>query len=352
MNSRRQQCRLGKIFSIAFVAVLIAVFAASAAQADDGRRVLKVMTYNVDAGTDFLYLLAGDDLGVAIQQTYEEVTATDFRGRAARLAKQIAIEQPDLVALEEVALWETTAGGGRHVIADQLQLLLDALRATGRHYTVVATNDLSDWSVPLGETAALRYLDRDVILARADCVEETLELSNVMVEKYASRITLFGFEQLNGWMSVDAKAGAGTVRFFATHLEGPVSADDATQVLQGQELIERMNASPFPVIAVGDFNSDASGAGLGPDQTPTAGMIAGEGYVDVWQALRPNQEGFTWPLYYEDLWPGRDYFPGPERIDLVFAKGLQPLTIRRVGTSAPFPSDHAGVVAMLLLLEK
>ncbi len=351
MNRRRG---LRTLVVLLFVLALVPGLAASAVGADEGKRVLRVMTYNMDAGTDFLYLfaLAGDDVTRAVRLTYEEVAGTDFQGRAALLAKQIAAEQPDLVSLQEVTLWELTTGGQAQVIADQLALLLAALEAKGIHYKVVATNALTDLSVPTDQagTACVRFLDRDVILARSGGDEGALEWSNIRVQTYQSRIELLGmFEQVNGWMSVDVKVGPGTVRFFATHLEAPVSAEDTTQIGQGEELIARMNESPFPVVAAGDFNSDASGAGLGPDLTPTARMIASAGYVDVWQALRPGQQGFTWPLYYEDLWPGRDYFPGPERIDLVFAKGLRPLTIRRICATEPFPSDHAGVVAMLLL---
>lgn len=355
MSSMNRRRGLRTLVILLFVLALVPGLAASAVCADEGKRVLKVMTYNMDAGTDFLYLIAlpDEDVTRAVQLTYEEVAGTDFQGRAALLAKQIAAEQPDLVSLQEVTLWELTAGGQQvQLIADQLALLLAALEAKGSHYKVVATNALTDLAVPTDDsgTVCFRFLDRDVILARSGGEEGALEWSNIRVRTYESRIELLGmFEQVNGWMSVDVKVGPGTVRFFATHLEAPVSAEDTTQIGQGQELIARMNESPFPVVAAGDFNSDASGAGLGPDLTPTAGMIAGAGYVEVWQALRAGQPGFTWPLYYEDLWPGRDYFPGPERIDLVFTKGLRPLTIRRTGTAEPFPSDHAGVVAMLLL---
>ncbi len=106
-----------------------------------------------------------------------------------------------------------------------------------------------------------------------------------------------------------------------------------------------MGQSTLPVILAGDFNSDASGLGIGPDQTPTASMIVGAGYADVWQSLRPGEPGLTWPLYLEDV------FAGPsspfERIDLIFARGLDFLNVDIVGTNTPFPSDHAGVVATL-----
>jgi endonuclease/exonuclease/phosphatase family metal-dependent hydrolase len=106
-----------------------------------------------------------------------------------------------------------------------------------------------------------------------------------------------------------------------------------------------MEQSTLPVILAGDLNSDASGLGFGPDQTPTVSMIVGAGYADVWQALRPGELGLTWPLYLEDV------FAGPsipfERIDLIFARDFDFLNVDIVGINSPFPSDHAGVVATL-----
>lgn len=332
------------------VIALVAGLGGAPAFADEGKRVVKVMTYNMDAGTDFLYLLLPPvDLGTALQMTVEEVMSTDFTGRAASLANKIAVEQPDLVALQEATLWEMTSAAGTQVIADQLDLLVAALQARGQHYAVVSVQPLTDLPVPLDETTTFRFLDRDAILVRRN-PGQAIEVSNPQSGSYDAKVNVLGmFEQVNGWNSVDVKVGPGTIRFFATHLETPLAAEDPTQVLQGEELIGLMEQSPYPVILAGDFNSDASGAGLGPDQTPTAGMLIEAGYAEVWQTLRPNQEGFTWPLYYQDLWEGRDYFPGPERIDLVFVKGVQPLTIKRVGTTQPFASDHAGVVATVLV---
>ena len=107
-------------------------------------------------------------------------------------------------------------------------------------------------------------------------------------------------EELNGWISVDAKIRGKSLRFFGTHLEAPLSQIDTTQVLQGLELIAIMGQSKLPVIVAEDFNSDASGLGIGPDQTPTAAMIVEAGYGDTWQTLHPEELGLTLPLYLED----------------------------------------------------
>jgi hypothetical protein len=325
---------------------------AGVASAQGNRPAVKVMTYNMDAGTDFLYFLALPvDQLTATQLTYQEVVNTDFKGRAGLMADRIAAEKPALVGLQEVTVWETvSAAGRRHPLADQLTLLLAALWARHQFYWVAGVQNLTDLVAPIGDGSYLRFLDRNAILVRLD-LDEPIWLSNLRKGVYGATIEpLPGFVQVNGWMSVDGRIGNRRFRFFTTHLESPVSETDATQYEQGLELIGLLNASPYPVILVGDFNSDASGgAGKGIDQTPTAGAILQAGYAEVWQALRPGDNGFTWPLYFEDLWPGRTFFSGPERIDLVFTRDTRPLAIKRVGTSAPFPSDHAGVVATLQL---
>ena len=204
-----------------------------------------------------------------------------------------------------------------------------------------------------------------MILARTECKESKIEFSNAQSGVYAATITpLPGFpSELNGWLSVDVKFKFQTLRFFATHLESPLGEGDYTQYYQGLELVGILVHSPCPVILAGDFNSDASGLGYGPDLTPTAGIIS-EGYADAWSkwrslhrgAFHKKDYGLTWPLFLEDLPVGgilHHGLPSPsERIDLIFVDPeLEDniLQVDVVGNKAPYPSDHAGVVATLQL---
>ena len=138
------------------------------------------------------------------------------------------------------------------------------------------------------------------------------------------------------------------MRFFATHLASPLYPGDPVQPAQGAELIAILNRSPYPVVIAGDFNSDMSGLGRGPDQTTTGADIVAAGYADAWAAVHHPYQGLTWPLFWEDIYAGvyPDGVP-VERIDLVFEKGLKVLDADVVGERAPYPSDHAGVVATL-----
>jgi endonuclease/exonuclease/phosphatase family metal-dependent hydrolase len=341
-----------KVLKMATI-VLAVVFTliVSSAWADTNGPVLKVMTQNMDAGTDLMYFFIEDPMS-ATQDTYKELLAAKFRGRINALAHQIAVQQPDLIALQEVTLWQLISPTNRRpILADQLELLKKALRDLHQPYEVVRSQELTDIIAPLKkEGLYLRFLDRNVILARTD--NEGLTLSNVQSGLYAARISpVPGFpEQLNGWISVDANIQEKRVRFFNTHLESPISVDDPTQEIQGQELIEILGESSVPVILAGDFNSDASGLGIGPlDQTSTAGDIVTAGYADAWLTMNNPAEGLTWPLFGEDIYSKTPLQPF-ERIDLIFVGDyLEVLDISLAGDKEPLPSDHAGVVATIEL---
>ena len=81
-------------------------------------------------------------LANATHQTREIVDRTNFPVRAGLIAQEIARTRPDLVGLQEVALWRsgpldlTQVGvpNATTVDYDYLQLLLDALAARGQHY--------------------------------------------------------------------------------------------------------------------------------------------------------------------------------------------------------------------------
>jgi endonuclease/exonuclease/phosphatase family metal-dependent hydrolase len=327
----------------------------SPALADSDKRVVKVMTQNMDAGTDLLWFFATDPISAA-QLTYQELLATDFHGRAELLADQIVKQQPYLISLQEVTRWQTiSAIGETGVLADQLDLIKEALAARHQQYEVVVSQDLTNIRAPLGDGSYLRFLDRNVILARTDLKQSELELSNDRSGIYEHTITpVPGFPaELNGWLSVDSKIRGKSLRFFGTHLESRINEEDSTQEQQGQELIAIMGQSKLPVILAGDLNSDASGLPpINPlDKTPTAAEIADAGYTDTWVgALHPPYEGLTWPLYLEDFNAGPS---SPfERIDLIFERNLEILDVAVVGNNSPFPSDHAGVVATLQIEEE
>jgi endonuclease/exonuclease/phosphatase family metal-dependent hydrolase len=334
--------------------LLILSLTVSVAVAKDAAGV-RIMTQNMDAGTDLHYaLLLGAPLGIDL--TLAEIQASQIPERAALLGARIAAELPDLVALEEVTLWRVgpTPETATQILYDQLELLLGALAASGAEYEVVTVNNLTDLALP-GSTGALRITDRDALLMRSGLRPPALHLSDVHTHIFQAGLSLEGFRAEQGWISATVHTGNHHFRLAVTHLESAIPffpAATEVQVAQTGELLRSLRHLPTPVVICGDFNSDAD-FGSGIDATPSAALIEAAGYADSWKAAHPSDPGFTWPLYSEDGIPPEYFAPSTpyERIDLFFSRGLQVLAVEQVLAPAPagilpsYGSDHAGVIA-------
>jgi hypothetical protein len=384
-----QRCRILGLMLLIATLTLSVIISPALAKCDKDKSdkrdepVVKVMTYNMDAGTDLLYFfnpaLTPIDPNTnehmdPITATIGELEASNLPGRAELLVKQIAKEKPDLISLQEVTEWvinlDPKNPNSISIDIDQLDLLMDALKALHEKYKVVTVQELTDIP-PIYSEGYLGFLDRNVILARSevdvlgtDSGLYTENIYNTIISIYGSYdaaypsfgplLDLLELEQ-DGWLSVNAKVGGKRFLFFGTHLESAIGSWDVTQEGQGQELIQTIipsqNPSGLPVILAGDFNSDASGYPYALDKTPTADMIYSAGYDDTWDTLHPKKLGLTWPLFLEDP-PIYDDLPTPcERIDLIFEQGLKVQEVEVVGANPThrglYPSDHAGVVAIL-----
>src|SRR5580692_1826300 len=96
-----------------------------------GHREVTVLTLNVYFGTDLGPAFGAQDLTELIEtlgKLWAEVQATDIPGRAASVARQIAASAPDLVGLQEIALWSMGTPGAMAPKYDFLLLILDALQ--------------------------------------------------------------------------------------------------------------------------------------------------------------------------------------------------------------------------------
>jgi endonuclease/exonuclease/phosphatase family metal-dependent hydrolase len=320
------------------------------AQANESKRVLKIMTRNMDAGTDLnLIFVYYPDVPTGVSATLAQVMSTDIPSRIQRLADEIRTNQPDFIALQEVTEWRTGACGATTLLYNQLQMLQDVLSARNMEYVPVAVDTLTSIEAP-ALTGCVRFVDRNAILARRHLVPTGIEVSNIQSYRYAayldlSQIGIIGFPpSFSGFLSVDIKAGSNTFRLINTHLASTYVFDPTglLQVAQAAELVASVNGTTLPVVLAGDFNSNAE---LGPEQTATVGMILGAGFTDVWRQFNAPGTGFTWPLYYEDTASG----PATpvERIDLIFTRGVRALKVAQTGTVAPWASDHSGVAAMV-----
>ena len=340
------------------ILLILGAQSANAGEAGHASRNLRVMTQNMDLGSDFAYIFKvlattpNDQtaLLVAITQTYLEVLASQIPVRAELLADEIQAKQPDLVALQEVSTLATAPFGGpaTTVVEDQLDDLLDALEQRGLHYAPVTISQNADVTLPsldatFQQLIDVRLVDSDVVLARTDLSIAQFKLENVQKGNFAAALVVpiagSNVAFPNGWIAMDAKLRGKTYRFVTTHLNSvsPVQAAQTSELLSGS-----LNTD-LPVILVGDFNSDAHTPSF--TSGPAYGMLVGAGFLDVWSVLHPSDPGLTWPLFGED--PPFGPTTLIERIDLALTKGsgIQATDIVRTGTTPPFASDHVGLVA-------
>jgi endonuclease/exonuclease/phosphatase family metal-dependent hydrolase len=371
---------------LAFVALLLTAMVAplSASARPNGRPDSAPARANVDVATYNLYL--GADLNPlfaqssypglvgAAGQVYAGMEATDFTERAGAIADLIAKRRPDVIGLQEVALWELAPGNVLSPTApfvttyDFLELLLDELAARGVPYDEVATNDNFTGSLPIalgGEGPAFpdstwaRFTQRDVIVVRAGLPQRHLSVdeASVQEENFDAEVVIDSgvegvpdFRVPRGWSSVDVTVKGFTFRFFNTHFE---AFDWDVRALQAEELAAEISASPYPPVVVGDINSRPPGCSF---NTVAFQTLLDAGLVEVWPVVHRRDPcgGFT-SGQAADLLNAESRLD--HRIDVIMFDPDHLTAIRtevigdeqrdRSSPTGFWPSDHAGSVATL-----
>jgi endonuclease/exonuclease/phosphatase family metal-dependent hydrolase len=340
---------------IALRAAFLAALLAGCGGDDGGGRQLNVMTRNLFLGADLNPALAAQsptDLVLAASAIFATVARNDFADRAKALAAEIATARPDLVGLQEVALWRTQTPGdaalggttpATDVAFDFLALLQAELQARGLTYSAVEVLALTDVEVPIIDGRDVRFTDRDVILAR-----QGVATSNPQGQVYSTLLQVsapgvgLSLAIQRGFTRVHATVGGQPITFVNTHLE---AESGAIRTAQAEELMQALAPDAGRVVLVGDLNSVPG----------TEGHLAATtaGFSDAWTALHPAEPGLTC-CFAEDL----SLTPTAlsTRIDLVLTRGaLQPVSAAVVGEDPAadrspggrWPSDHAGVVASI-----
>jgi Endonuclease/Exonuclease/phosphatase family len=281
------------------LALLIAALAcmafASVAVAKTGKgTAVNVMTRNLYLGADLGPAIESKSTGEFIEANggiIRQVEATNFPVRAKGLAKEIIGSEPDLVGLQEVALWRTAEPSLGPVFSgkpeattvkyDFLQLLLSQLNKSKKRYRPVVVQNEFDFEAPAnangvpgdgpgGGQGVLanaeingRLTMRDVILARVGAGVKTSNpksgnFSHLLVVKVAGSKEI---SVTRGWTSVDATVrGSRKFHFVNTHLESfdPETVVPSVRAQQAEELVAPGGpaTSKLPVILLGDLNSD------------------------------------------------------------------------------------------------
>jgi endonuclease/exonuclease/phosphatase family metal-dependent hydrolase len=319
-------------------------------------------------------------LGHANHELREVVTRTDFVGRSKLLADEIVATRPDLIGLQEVALWrhgplqldQVGRPDATQVDYDFLAMLLADLASREIGYEVVQVQQESDVEGPAftgnpyvgtaGSAQDVRLTDRDVILVRSEAglrIEGSGggQLSRHLEVELAD--TTFRF--VRGYAWADVVVGSTRIRFVNTHLESQsawLARDQAEELLSGPA-----GDTSLPTVIACDCNSNpaspAAHSGLPIGSGAAYRLITnGHGFSDLWlQQPGPAGSGKTASLdeLVNDQKPDFEH-----RIDLVLARSVPSAEIvasraevtgdelsDRNPVSKLWPSDHAGVVVEL-----
>jgi endonuclease/exonuclease/phosphatase family metal-dependent hydrolase len=322
---------------------------------------ITVMSRNLYLGAELspLFTLADPmQLPFVVASLWGDVQANDFATRAAAIAHEIAVQEPQLIGLQEVALYSAQAPDQPPVVLDYLALLQASLMARGLDYRVAASVDNISIELPYftgSSFGMINYTLRDIILARGD-----VQTSNAAAANYSAMLPLSvaGTPVFvpRGWTAVDATRYGTTIRFVNTHLE---SFHPVFNGLQAAELMGILAGEEKSVVLVGDINSGPGD----PDNRPAYGIFQTAGFSDAWSSAHPGVDGFT--CCFDDNLSELTRTPD-HRIDVVLFRqprnadvGVQRVSAATVG-GAPgdrvwstlagahlWPSDHLGGVATL-----
>jgi endonuclease/exonuclease/phosphatase family metal-dependent hydrolase len=380
--SRTARRVLAWVTGTALLTLPVAGLAAAPAQAAGPDGSVKVMTRNLYLGADIMRPINAvrgltdeseilQALGNATEETRDIVDRTDFRVRARLLARELATTRPDLVGLQEVALWRSgplqldpanlLVPNAETVDYDFLRMLTRELRRLRVPYRPVSVNWLSDVEAPaLASARDVRLTMRDVILRRAG---SDVKVVRHQEEQFTAglQIEIAGrtLDFTRGYQWVDARGPAGRFRFVNTHLEA-FSSDIA--LAQAQEVLAGPGSHRGTTILVCDCNSDPLNGSvkveIGDTQPHWAPyrLIRAHLFTDTWLRWAPPWRG--WTSGTNELATVADF---DHRIDMVFARGKHHRPVRVLsgavtgdekrdrGPGGLYPSDHAGVVMKLRL---
>jgi len=244
-----------------------------------------------------------------------------------------------------------------------------AAAARGLDYEVVVRQPNIQVALPVpieGTLSMVGYEDSDAILVRKG-IPWTGAAAGEFQARPPEEVTA-GISFVRGWTRVDAEVGGRWVRFVNTHLE--IQEFRPVQEAQTAELLALLEASPLPVILVGDFNSAANPSAPEDRKTGSYAMIHQAGFFDLWDREGDPDGGLTC-CHDPDLANATAQVLD-QRLDIIFVRshpgggaregsGFPGGSFTEVVGAAPgdrflgsleqplWPSDHAGVAASVLL---
>ncbi len=279
--------RRSTIFTVLLAAVMMVQALSAAGCKREARErepaVIRIMNYNIAAG----------------------------HGDISEIARVIAGQDPDIVALQEVDVhW-----GARSGYDNQAEYLAEALGMEyfyGEIYTLPPDREGVD--VPERQYG-LAFLSREPIRYA----------QNHRITRHSTQAEAPGMQELPGFPEIAIPFEGGIVHFFNTHLD--YRPDPAVRQTQVMEMIEIMEQAEGPVVLAGDLNARPGSTEL----DPLFVMLP-----DAWDARGEGEPGYTFPADAPD-----------RRIDYILhSPHFEVVDVFVVMSQA---SDHLAVVADLVL---
>jgi hypothetical protein len=273
----------------ALVVISVLAIPASASAAKDGK--VTVMARNLYLGAPIEQTLPPaqnlDELASLGADMIAYMEATNYPERVKLLAREIATRRPDLVGINEAAVWrfDTTNPDGdagqqwnlggtpaEELRYDFLAMLVAELKALGAEYEVASIQEQFDGEIPIDDRPGdihedpgdedgrydARLTMHDAVLARKGGGVKTSKPKGAHYEAAFTPMIAGAIPVpfYRGWSSVEANVRGEKFRFVVTHLE---SAADPSNTRQARELVKGPAKAKKDVVLVGDFNSDPNG---------------------------------------------------------------------------------------------
>jgi len=330
---------------------------------NQGAAPIRIYQQNVYPGFDIDAVIDGitsgdpDRFVGALAQGLATLDATNWPERAARMAQEIEAQNPDVVSLNEMVTIERKGLGyiglpiadGR---VDFLAVFGAELAKRNLAYKLVDSLPLTFAPVDIGAafgiapagTIFATYYDRDVLFVRRN-----VEVANVVADTFAvGQVEVV--RQIRGSITADLTLRGETWHFVASHPEPSWPANG--QVTHVQEILASAGDAARPTVIAGDLNLQPSSAEH--EQLTSAGFVdlleqqfgssaAGNTCCQSDPALRNASPTLVKRIDYVLVRPADGYTVGPMGIQ-VFGDDASERT-----ASGMWPSDHAGLFAMLVL---
>lgn len=370
---------------------LLATMFLGAAAAEAKPTTVKVMSRNIYLGADLTPGYRSTSLQGLVNAAgviLNEVDTNDFRTRAKGLAAEVQATKPDLIGLQEAALWRTEPCDrnplekkASTVRWDSQKLLLSQINKGKTKYRLVVSKPEFDFEVwantdgnestagpncPMGSEINGRLTMRDAILAKRGVKtsgSKSGTFSTLLRVKPAGAIDV---DVTRGWTRTTAQVGSGPkFTFVNAHFEAFDSqpsnqTNTGTDVGNGQireaqakQMVAKGGPATgkLPVIFLGDFNSDVK-----TEQKPGDGLafraLTRAGFVQR-SLVKPNGCCLNASILKTSGGGKRADFDhnvdhvmtsSPKRVKFVSGSitGLKPV-------NGFWNSDHAGVFSKLSL---